>query len=71
MKLAVRIAVGLLIVAALVTAYAYFPFRENLSHLEVPQGTYDVEILRDTYGVPHVFGVTDADVAFGIAYANA
>jgi len=30
-----------------------------------------VEILRDTYGVPHIFGVTDADAAFGLAYAHA
>lgn len=30
-----------------------------------------VRILRDTYGVPHVFGESDADAAFGAAYANA
>ena len=32
---------------------------------------YDVRILRDTWGVPHVYGKTDADVAFGLAYAQA
>lgn len=32
---------------------------------------YDVEILRDAWGVPHVFGKTDADVAHGLAYAHA
>jgi penicillin amidase/acyl-homoserine-lactone acylase len=32
---------------------------------------YDVRILRDTYGVPHIYGKTDADVAFGLAYAHA
>ena len=31
---------------------------------------YDVEILRDTWGVPHIYGVTDADVSFGFAYAH-
>ena len=31
---------------------------------------YDVEILRDTWGVPHIYGVTDIDVAFGFAYAH-
>jgi penicillin amidase/acyl-homoserine-lactone acylase len=31
----------------------------------------DVRILRDTWGVPHVFGKTDADAAFGLAYAHA
>lgn len=28
-------------------------------------------IVRDTYGVPHVFGERDADAAFALAYANA
>ncbi|TAL31968.1 MAG: acylase [Spirochaetes bacterium] len=32
---------------------------------------YQVRILRDSWGVPHVFGKTDADTAFGIAYAHA
>lgn len=32
---------------------------------------YDVRILRDTFGVPHVYGKRDADVAFGLAYAHA
>lgn len=30
-----------------------------------------VRILRDSWGVPHVFGETDADVAFGLAWAHA
>jgi acyl-homoserine lactone acylase PvdQ len=30
-----------------------------------------VRILRDRYGVPHVFGQTDADAALGLAYAHA
>ena len=30
-----------------------------------------VHILRDTWGVPHVFGRTDGDAAFGLAYAHA
>ena len=33
--------------------------------------TYDVRILRDTYGVPHIFGKTDADAAYGLAFAHA
>jgi len=31
---------------------------------------YDVTIYRDTWGVPHIFGVTDADVAYGLAWAH-
>ncbi len=30
-----------------------------------------VEIARDKWGVPHIFGKTDADVAYGVAYAHA
>ncbi len=32
---------------------------------------YSARITRDTLGVPHVFGVRDADAAFGLAYAHA
>ncbi|MBI4907724.1 MAG: penicillin acylase family protein [Acidobacteria bacterium] len=32
---------------------------------------YQAEILRDEYGVPHIYGKTDADVTFGLAYAQA
>tara|TARA_R110002049_G_scaffold59621_3_gene161179 strand:- start:253 stop:555 length:303 start_codon:yes stop_codon:yes gene_type:complete len=30
-----------------------------------------IQIARDTYGVPHIFGKTDADVAYGLAWAHA
>ncbi|MEK7795299.1 MAG: acylase [Candidatus Hydrogenedentota bacterium] len=33
-------------------------------------GGHDVRILRDTYGVPHIFGRTDADASFGLAWAH-
>ncbi len=42
----------------------------NPSQLVPPPGTYDVRILRDSYGVPHIFGKRDADVAYGLAYAH-
>jgi len=31
---------------------------------------YNVRILRDNFGVPHVFGHSDADVAFGLGFAH-
>ena len=31
----------------------------------------NIQIARDTYGVPHVFGKTDAEVAYGLAWAHA
>ncbi len=30
-----------------------------------------VTIIRDTWGIPHVYGKTDADVVFGVTYAQA
>jgi penicillin amidase/acyl-homoserine-lactone acylase len=35
-----------------------------------PEGKYDVKILRDEYGVPHIYGKTDAAVAYALAFAN-
>ena len=32
---------------------------------------YEVTIYRDIWGVPHIYGKTDMDAAFGLAYANA
>ena len=32
---------------------------------------YRAEIIRDEFGVPHIYGETDADVAFGVAIAHA
>ncbi len=32
---------------------------------------YDVEIVREAYGVPHILGARDVDVAFGLAWAHA
>ena len=30
----------------------------------------DIDIVRDEYGVPHIYGKTDADVAYGLAWAH-
>ena len=31
----------------------------------------NIEIIRDTYGVPHIYAPTDAEVAYGLAWAHA
>ena len=41
----------------------------SLANEMTPQ--YNATITRDIYGVPHVHGETDADAAFGLAYAQA
>lgn len=33
--------------------------------------TYDARVIRDEWGVPHIFGKTDADASFGFGYAHA
>jgi len=33
--------------------------------------SYDARIIRDRWGVPHIYGKRDADAAFGLAYAHA
>ncbi len=30
----------------------------------------DVTIIRDTFGIPHIYGNTDADAVYGLAYAH-
>ena len=30
-----------------------------------------ITIIRDTWGIPHVYGKTDADAVFGVIYAQA
>lgn len=47
------------------------PARASLAAWRSAGAGHDVRILRDSYGVPHVFGKTDADAAFGLAYAQA
>lgn len=33
--------------------------------------TYDARIIRDNWGVAHIFGKTDADTSFGLGYSHA
>jgi acyl-homoserine-lactone acylase len=70
MKRRVVFAVSVAVVGAvaLVTCQTRGPSKQALIP---PAGTYDVRILRDTWGVPHIFGKTDADCAYGLAFAHA
>ena len=45
-------------------------FTSSVTSNEV-QPPYSATITRDIFGVPHVHGATDADAAFGLAYAQA
>ena len=53
----------------LLTLLAFFCFAQASIHAN--SLARDVTIYRDLYGVPHVFGRTDASTVFGFAYAQA
>ena len=55
-------------IAVLFTSCTTVPSWKEASVLS---GKYDTTIYRDSWGVPHIYGKTDADVAFGLAYAHA
>lgn len=59
--LIVLIAIGLAVWEPLVATRAAAP----------PAHRYDAVIVRDDFGVPHIYGRTDADAAYGIGYAHA
>ncbi|MEM7582313.1 MAG: acylase [Acidobacteriota bacterium] len=63
--------IGVALVLGLTIAVLTAPSSELPAGLVPPEGTYDVRILRDSWGVPHIFGRTDADVAYGLAWAHA
>ena len=66
-----RAAAGLLIVLALaaIGLATWEPLTATRA-APPPDHHYDTVIARDTWGVPHIYGKTDADVAYGIAYAQ-
>lgn len=57
--------IGVFVIAAIEA-----PAPLDVAPLKERAAQYDVTIKRDTYGVPHVSGKRDADVAFGLAFAQ-
>ena len=53
-----------------VIAYATLPSLPDLNPLLAKAHDYDVEVLRDEWGIPHVYGKQDKDTAFGLGYAQ-
>lgn len=48
--------------------FAQKPSKDELKRYEAQ--AKQVEIIRDNYGVPHIYGKTDADAVFGLLYAQ-
>eukprot|EP01030_Chromulinospumella_sphaerica_P015584 gene15584-15395_t len=66
--------VALLILAAgalLVLDLPNQPAKADAKALIARADRYDVQIRRDEWGVPHILGKTNADAAFGLAFAHA
>lgn len=67
---AALLAVGLIVLVWLGLRIDTGSSAPDVATLKAPAADYDVEIIRDAYGVPHMYGKRDADVAFGLAYAQ-
>lgn len=67
-----RAGIGLVVLLVLVfiTLATWEPFMASPAQASSGKA-YRAEIIRDEYGVPHIYGKTDADVAFGVAVAHA
>ena len=61
--------IGLIAAAIWLWTPAPTPFDREAA-IEAAQD-YDARIIRDRFGVPHIYGVSDADAAFGLGYAHA
>src|SRR5690606_358701 len=63
-------AVLALVLAAIIGLMVWEPFAATRKQAP-PDEAYSAEIIRDDYGVPHIYGARDVDVAYGIARAHA
>ena len=59
-----------LVLVLLVVAMTWEPFAAREGRAPATTRTYTAEIIRDDFGVPHIYGQTDPDVAYGVAIAH-
>ncbi len=67
-----KVLLGVGVVVAVSAVWIFWPesAADEVAGIAPEPGAYDATILRDDYGVPHIFGKTDADVAYGLAWAH-
>ncbi len=67
--------VGIILIFGLVIAsfWLWHPLDDDFDEEAaiITAQNYSVEIIRDDFGVPHIYGPRDADALFGLAYAQA
>jgi acyl-homoserine-lactone acylase len=61
----------LVLVVAIVCAAAASTLAQDRNLAAWERQAQAVTIIRDTWGIPHVYGKTDADAVFGVIYAQA
>lgn len=61
----------LVVLLAFIGLASWEPFWAKRDGAVPPARIYTAEIIRDDFGVPHIYGETDADVAYGVAIAHA
>ena len=57
----------------LVIFFPYTSFCQHISQKEIERCKHEaqrVNIIRDSWGVPHIYGKTDADAVFGLLYSE-
>ena len=59
--------IKLFILVAIIFSFSFI----NTEKINPKKYNYNVTIYRDIWGVPHIYGETDQDAAFGLAYAHA
>jgi len=45
--------------------------KTNAQHVFTPIDPANITIVRDTFGIPHIYGRTDAEASYGLAWAHA
>ena len=73
LKLGAAVLLGLIflsVAAVILTDRMAQPKEPDPATLIARAGGYHARIVRDGYGVPHIFGHSDADVAFGLGFAH-
>ena len=70
-----RAVLGLAVLGVLAAGILYYIASHSLpdyrARAEVRNLTQPLEIVRDSYAVPHIFGASDRDVIFGLGFAHA
>ncbi len=67
--------IGLLLILAVIIGFIYYFAARSLPEYTASYTRSEisdrVEIVRDSYAIPHVFGSNDADVMFGLGFVHA